>query len=141
MTFGVQYPRETHPHWTGADSAGWVLITAESEDMARSIARQFFGDAWSFIYADWDFDTSADRRYYPRGEIMHIEQLAHPAGEALGTVVSNDAGTFTDPASEPTTRSSRFSGSVHRELWSSTENAESKNEEKSTEKHNLHDEN
>lgn len=143
MTFGVQYPRELHPHWTGADSAGWVRITAESEDLARSIARQFFGDAWSRVYADWDFDTSADRRFYSRGEILHIEQLDQSGVEPLGAVVGSDAGIFTAPDDGTTSRFSRFGGSVHRELWSTPDggSSESGNDEKPTENRTLQDEN
>lgn len=112
MTFGVQYPSEPHPYWSGADGAGWVRIVAESENMARQIAEQFFGMAWSRLYTEPFFDASDSRRFYRRGEILVLQQkdrirLQDAIDNRSGFIVdpSPDLGTFTDPSEEKVTPS------------------------------------
>lgn len=81
MTFPVQisrtpipfYGQETHPYWPGADGKGWVRIMARTADQAMTLARAYFGERYAFIYPADKFDTTADREYYPLGEIAVIE--------------------------------------------------------------------
>ena len=81
LTFGVQYSRtacghygvETHPYWAGADSKGWVRIMARTAEQARNLAHAFFGERYAFLYPEDRFDTTADRQYYPLGELAVIE--------------------------------------------------------------------
>lgn len=99
LTFGVKYPTEPHPYWTGADHSGWVRITAQSDYFARLIAKQFFGDAWAFIYPETHFDTSDSRRHFRKGELLHLKQMNTPASKNYGYIVNPtcDLGTFKSP--------------------------------------------
>lgn len=80
VTFGVRYSRtpdyygtETHPYWPGADGRGWVRITAHTQDQAMTLAQAYFGEHYAFCYPADKFDTTADREYYPLGELAVIE--------------------------------------------------------------------
>lgn len=81
ITFGVQYSREpnnlygteAHPYWPGADGKGWVRIMARTAEQARHVAHAYFGDRYAFLYPEDRFDTTADREYYPLGELAVIE--------------------------------------------------------------------
>lgn len=99
LTFGIKYPTEPHPYWTGADHSGWVRITAQSDYFARLIAKQFFGDAWAFLYPEAHFDTSDSRRHFSKGELLHLKQLNHPSPKGYGYIVnpSCEMGTFRSP--------------------------------------------
>lgn len=69
VTFGVQYRYQDHPYWEGADPSGWVTIMAPSYDKAMALAHAYFGDRYAFIYPADKFDTTADRKWYPKGEL------------------------------------------------------------------------
>lgn len=91
MTFPVSisrdpsdlYGTELHPHWPGADGKGWVRIMARTADQANTLARSHFGERYAFIYPADKFDTNADRRFYPMGELAVIE-LDNPVTEGDG---------------------------------------------------------
>ncbi len=69
VTFGVQYRYQDHPYWKGADPSGWVTIMAPSYDKAMALVHAYFGDRYAFIYPADKFDTTADRKWYPKGEL------------------------------------------------------------------------
>lgn len=99
LTFGLKYPDEPHPYWSGADGKGWVRITAEDEEEARAIAFQFFGPRWAFIYPEADFDRRESRRFYPKGELLHLvrRRFAKP-NDGLGVgYATSPTGTFSEP--------------------------------------------
>lgn len=61
MTVGQKYARERHPH--DLDPDGWVLIIAETLDEAREKAFDTYGNDWSMVYEEEDFDSM----FYPMG--------------------------------------------------------------------------
>lgn len=70
LTFGVQYAREEHPKWHGADPDGWVLIEAHSEPEARELAVAHFDHYWSMLYPGTHFPVEYNKqRFYPVGEL------------------------------------------------------------------------
>lgn len=73
LTFGVQYSREPHPYWAGAHPDGWVQIHTKDESTARQLARRYFGQRWSMLYDNLNFNPVENKaRYYPRGVIALI---------------------------------------------------------------------
>lgn len=114
LTFGIKYPTEPHPYWTGADHSGWVRITAQSECFARLIAKQFFGDDWAFLYPEAHFDTTDSRRHFSKGELLHLKQLHLPSPRAYGYIVNHScelAGKFKSPQEDNSRKSVKaFSG-------------------------------
>ena len=66
VTFGQQYPRETHPAFPAADRDGWVDIVAPDFASARSVAFRWFGVRWANMYPD-DERWAEDRLLYPLG--------------------------------------------------------------------------
>lgn len=73
LTFGVQYPREPHPTWSGADKNGWVKIIARDEPAARQLAIAHFRQHWSMLYPADHFDEEENKlRYYPLGQLAVI---------------------------------------------------------------------
>lgn len=70
VTFGSQYSYQEHPLYDDAHPDGWVEIQAQDETIARMVAWMLFGDHWSFIYAESEFEN---RSYYPRGVLAQVE--------------------------------------------------------------------
>lgn len=107
LTFAETYSDEPHPYWSGATSAGWVRIVADSENTARLIAQQFFGKVWAFLYPENFFYPDESRRAYPLGEILVLQQkdrtrLEDSIENTLGFIVpAPDLGTFTIPVVPP----------------------------------------
>lgn len=98
LTFGLKYRDGNHPFWTGADGKGWVRIEAYDEEVARNIARQFFGFRWAFIYREEDFNTGEDRRFYPKGQLLNIIQSTSQIRRNRGPGIAVDpTGEFTTP--------------------------------------------
>lgn len=84
LTFGVQYGRELHPTWAGANGNGWVTIEATDYTRARGLAVAYFDLRWSMLNPAAHFDTADHQaRYYPQGELVRITQGVQP-DEALG---------------------------------------------------------
>lgn len=106
LTFGDTYSKEPHPYWSGATSAGWVRIVADSENTARLIAQQFFGKVWAFLYSENFFYPDESRKAYALGEILVLQQkdytrLEDSIENTLGFIVpAPDLGTFTNPSEE-----------------------------------------
>lgn len=99
LTFGLKYPEEPHPYWSGADGKGWVRISANDEEEARDIAFQFFGPRWAFIYPEDKFDRRESRRFYPNGELLRLVKRDFTVPEDkedIGYAVA-PTGTFTKP--------------------------------------------
>ena len=65
VTFGQQYPRETHPTFGAAHRDGWFEIEADNYEEARRVAIGWLGRAWSGIYPEDDFDATL----YPLGRL------------------------------------------------------------------------
>lgn len=106
LTFRERYSDVPHPYWSGATSAGWVRIVADSENTARIIAQQFFGKVWAFLYSENFFYPDESRKSYPLGEILVLQQkdrirLQDAIDNTVGVIVpAPDLGTFTDPSEE-----------------------------------------
>jgi hypothetical protein len=69
VTFGQQYPREPHPHWSEANKDGWLTIIASTHIRAREVAFAFLGNHWSDVVEATAFD---DWSIYPMGELARI---------------------------------------------------------------------
>ncbi len=67
VTFGQQYPRETHPTFPAADRDGWVDIVAPDFASARSVAFLHLGAKWAGMYPDDERWRAEDRGLYPLG--------------------------------------------------------------------------
>jgi hypothetical protein len=79
LTFGVQYRREPHPLWKGADPDGWVKIMARDEPEARHVAGLYFGKHWSMLYPGQYFPEALNKaKYYPKGELLVLEVGVYP---------------------------------------------------------------
>lgn len=68
VTFGQQYRREHHPRLPAAHPDGVVEILAADEAEARSLAFEYLGDRWAFLYVASECDMS----FYPRGVLLTI---------------------------------------------------------------------
>lgn len=81
ITFGQQYPRESHPTFPAASRDGWVSVEAEDYDAAKQIADRELAGQYSTIYPQESFEGSAE--LYPAGQLGELPLL--PA-EADSTV-------------------------------------------------------
>jgi hypothetical protein len=64
LTFGYGQC-DPHPTFPDASVDGWVCIKAETDAEARVAAVHVFGQKWSMLYEESDFDRS----YHPLGEL------------------------------------------------------------------------
>lgn len=69
VTFGVQYSREPHPCGAYIDPNGYAVIRAVSYKHAHEAAFHKYGQAWSFLYDEEDFEAD----YHPYGCIEALE--------------------------------------------------------------------
>lgn len=69
LTFGQKYRNEKHPKATYAHPDGWVTIIAPSEEKAREIAFNIFGQYWSNLYPESKWDPT----FFPKGELKIIK--------------------------------------------------------------------
>ncbi len=60
LTFGQQYPSRD----------GWVTVYAETYKKAREAVINMFGQKWSMLYDETEFDDS----YFPAGELAVINR-------------------------------------------------------------------
>ncbi len=65
VTFGCKYAREPHPVLENAHPDGWVELHAESAVVARIKVKEIFGDTYSMLRLEEDWDPS----FYPRGRL------------------------------------------------------------------------
>lgn len=87
LTFGVQYSREEHPRWAGADPNGWVLIEAPSEPDARELAVAHFGIHWSMLYPSQHFPEALNKqKYYPIGELAVLTAAGLTESQPIRTL-------------------------------------------------------
>lgn len=70
VTFGQRFRREPHPADVQIHPDGWVEIEARSEEAATAVARKHFGDQWSNLYSETDFD----RQYFPLGCLFRLTE-------------------------------------------------------------------
>lgn len=70
LTFGNKYRNELHPSGIVINPDGYVVITSHTYDEAREIALANFGNNWSFLYAEEDFNKS----YFPAGILLEVTQ-------------------------------------------------------------------
>lgn len=70
-TFGSQYSYEEHPVSKHIHPDGYVTVAADDRATARELIVKTFGEKWSFEY-DAKAETM-ERRFYPLGEIGHID--------------------------------------------------------------------
>lgn len=119
ITFGVQYSRtpsdlfgtEYHPYWRGADGKGWVRIMAKTAQQAMNLAFAYFGERYAFLYTEDRFDTTADRKYYPLGELAVISLGVRPASDSDGPQpILNDSESWVYGVSSDTTMGGRIQG-------------------------------
>jgi len=54
VTFGQKYRYKRHPQ--GGHPDGWFCIKAESWEKAREETFKSFGDRWSFLYSEEEFN-------------------------------------------------------------------------------------
>lgn len=83
ITFGSQYSRIQHPKAINdvyPHPDGWFTLDAISLDHAMSRTRAIFGDAYSMVYTEEEFDAES-RAYFPKGELAYIAFV--PGKEAL----------------------------------------------------------
>lgn len=69
LTFGVQYDNQTHPQGPHVHPDGYVVITAKDYRTARGIVTQLYGQRWSDLYAEENFDPSD----FSRGVLLNIQ--------------------------------------------------------------------
>jgi hypothetical protein len=82
MTFGYGQC-DPHPTFPAATVDGWVRIVAETDAEARVAAVCLFGQKWSMLYEEGDFDCS----YHPLGELAAVvaaDVIDGPWPPALG---------------------------------------------------------
>lgn len=68
VTFGQKYRHEKHPSGLNIHPDGYVIIYAESWIVARRIAFDKFGDNFSLIYCETDFNP----HFFPLGPILEL---------------------------------------------------------------------
>jgi hypothetical protein len=93
VTFGQRYRHDPHPLFPRAHPDGWVAIEAGSWERARDVAFGLFGQYWSFIYTEAEFDPS----HFPRGELARVLAGQLPADVAKSLELTGlDEGEVTD---------------------------------------------
>jgi hypothetical protein len=68
ITFGQKYRTEEHPELYDAHPDALVLIQAPDKEIARVMAFERLGHAWSFLYEEGKLDMSL----FPRGIILTL---------------------------------------------------------------------
>lgn len=72
VTFGQKHRQELHPVLGSIYGFkvpdGWVEIQTDDEEIARTVAFDVFGDAWSMLYSEEQWNSHGDpRRFFPLG--------------------------------------------------------------------------
>jgi len=74
ITFGQRYRSETHPAGDWITPDGYVIIVADTEQLARAKADEVFGKSrWAFIYDHLDVERG---RFNPKNKHYKLGVLA-----------------------------------------------------------------